>query len=49
LEVYLTAEHAAEVISIASGLGLEAQLVGRVEASNKTELTIRSEFGTFEY
>jgi phosphoribosylformylglycinamidine cyclo-ligase len=49
LEVYLPAEHAAEVISIALGLGLEAQIVGRVEASDKTTLTINSEFGTFEY
>jgi phosphoribosylformylglycinamidine cyclo-ligase len=49
LEVYLPAERAAEVISIAAGLGLEAQIVGHVEASDKTTLTIRSEFGTFEY
>ena len=32
---------AADVISIAAGLGLEAQIVGRVEASDNTELTIR--------
>jgi phosphoribosylformylglycinamidine cyclo-ligase len=49
LEVYLPAERAAEVISIAAGLGLEAKIVGRVETSDKTELTITSEFGTFEY
>jgi len=49
LEVYLAADKAAEVISIAAGLGLEAQIVGRVEASSKTALTISSEFGTFEY
>jgi len=49
LEVYLAPEKAIEVISIAAGLGLEAQIVGRVEGSDKTELTIRSEFGTFEY
>ena len=49
LEVYLPAEHAADVISIAQGLGLEAQIVGRVEASDTTSLTISSEFGTFEY
>jgi len=49
LEVYLPAEHATELISIALGLGLEAQIVGRVEASDKTTLTINSEFGTFEY
>jgi len=49
LEVYVAAEKAAEVISIAAGLGLEAQIVGRMEASVKTELTVQSEFGTFEY
>lgn len=49
LEVYLPAENADKVIAIATGLGLEAQEVGRVEASEKTSLTIQSEFGTFEY
>jgi phosphoribosylformylglycinamidine cyclo-ligase len=49
LEVYLSPDKAAEVIRIAQSLGLEAQIVGRVEAAVKTKLTIRSEFGTFEY
>jgi phosphoribosylformylglycinamidine cyclo-ligase len=49
LEIYLAPKKAAEVLTIAAGLGLEAQIVGRVEASDKTELTIQSEFGTFEY
>jgi phosphoribosylformylglycinamidine cyclo-ligase len=49
LEIYLKAEKAGEVIRIARELGLDAHLVGRVEAAEKTALTIVSEFGTFEY
>jgi phosphoribosylformylglycinamidine cyclo-ligase len=49
LEVYLPAKYADKVIAIATNLGLEAQVVGRVEASENTTLTIQSEFGTFEY
>ena len=49
LEVYLAPEHAQKVIEIAANLGLEAQIVGRVEHSTDTSLTISSEFGTFNY
>ena len=49
LEVYLKPEKAAEVISIAESLGIEAKIVGRVEKADKACLTIESEFGTFNY
>jgi phosphoribosylformylglycinamidine cyclo-ligase len=49
LEVYLSPAHAETVIRLAGELGLEAQIVGRVEASERTALTIQSEFGTFDY
>lgn len=49
MEVYLSAEYAQEVIDISKSFGIDAQIVGRVEASDKTELTIKSEFGVFEY
>ncbi len=49
LEVYLPSKYASSVIKLAEKLGLEARIVGRVEASPKTALTIQSEFGTFEY
>ncbi len=49
LEVYLPAEHAEEVIAISKSFGIDAQIVGFVEASDKKELVIESEFGRFEY
>jgi phosphoribosylformylglycinamidine cyclo-ligase len=49
LEVYLAPEHAQKVIEISESFGIPAQIVGRVEASDKKRLTIISEKGTFEY
>ncbi|MDR0874089.1 MAG: phosphoribosylformylglycinamidine cyclo-ligase [Prevotellaceae bacterium] len=49
LEVYLAPEHAQEVIDISRSFNIDAQIVGRVEASDKKELLIRSEFGEFVY
>jgi phosphoribosylformylglycinamidine cyclo-ligase len=49
LEVYLSAEHAQQVVEISNSFGIDAQIIGRVEASDKTELMIRSEFGEFTY
>lgn len=49
LEVYLAPQHAAEVIAISNSFGIDAQIVGRVEASEKKELIITSEFGEFNY
>ena len=50
MEVYLSPEHAEEVIRISQSFGIEAQIVGRIEESNGSkELTIRSEYGVFTY
>lgn len=49
LEVYLPMEFAAKVIEIAASFGIEAQIVGHCERSDKKELLIESEFGSFEY
>jgi phosphoribosylformylglycinamidine cyclo-ligase len=49
LEVYLSPEHAEEIIRISESYGISAQIVGRVEASDTKKLTISSEFGVFEY
>ena len=49
LEVYLSPEHAEEVIAISESFGIPAQIVGRVEACEQTELIIKSEFGEFRY
>ena len=49
LEVYVSPKNAQQVIEISKSFNIDAQIVGHVEKSNKTELTIKSEFGTFEY
>ena len=49
LEVYLSPEHAAEVIAISDSFGIPAQIVGCIEESDKKELIIKSEFGEFRY
>lgn len=48
-EIYLPSEYAEEVIAISKNFGIDAQVVGRVEESEKTELIIKSEFGEFHY
>lgn len=49
MEIYLPSEYAQEVIDISKSFGIDAQIVGYVEKSDKTELVIESEFGRFEY
>lgn len=49
MEIYLSPENAQKVIGISQSFGIEAQIVGFVEKSDKTELLIESEFGRFEY
>ena len=49
LEIYTNEKAAEEMINIAKGFDIEAQIVGHVEASDKKQLTIKSEFGVFEY
>lgn len=49
MEVYLAPEYAQEAIEISKSFGIDAQIVGYVEKSDKTELVIESEFGRFEY
>ena len=49
MEIYLSPEYAEEVIAISKSFNIDAQIVGRVEDSDKKELIIKSEFGTFEY
>lgn len=49
LEVYLPEAFATEVIRISESFGVEARIVGRVEASDEKKLTIRSEVGEFVY
>ncbi|WP_018617867.1 AIR synthase related protein [Spirosoma luteum] len=54
LEVYLAEEHAPRVIEIARSFGVDAQVIGRVEAYSgkqpgRRSVTITSEVGTFIY
>ncbi len=49
MEIYVPQEIAEDIIKISESFNIDAQIVGRVEASEKTELTIESEFGKFKY
>ena len=48
-EVYLSKEYAQQVIEISKSFGIDAQIIGRIEPSDHTHLTIHSEYGIFEY
>jgi phosphoribosylformylglycinamidine cyclo-ligase len=49
MELYVTPDVAEDIISISKSFDVDAQIVGRVEVSNNKKLTIKSEFGVFEY
>lgn len=49
MELYVPSEIADDLISISKSFGVDAQVVGQVETSVEKKLTIKSEFGTFEY
>jgi len=49
MEIYLSPEYAAEVISISKSFQIDALIVGRVEKSDKKELIISTEHGTYYY
>ena len=49
MELYVAEEHAARIIEISESFGIEARVIGRVADAPANRLTIKSEFGTFEY
>jgi phosphoribosylformylglycinamidine cyclo-ligase len=49
MEIYLPAEYADEVIEISRSMGVEAQVIGRVEEAESNLLTLVTPYGTFEY
>lgn len=49
MEIYVPQEIANEIIAISKSFNIDAQIVGRVEKSNEKKLTIKSEFGEFNY
>ncbi len=49
MEIYVSPESAQEIINISQSFNIDAQIVGRVEPSTEKKLTIKSEYGIFEY
>src|SRR6195952_1239344 len=49
MELYVPKEIAADLISISKDFGVDAQIIGRVEAADQKKVTVKSEFGVFEY
>ncbi|MBI3219645.1 MAG: phosphoribosylformylglycinamidine cyclo-ligase [Bacteroidetes bacterium] len=49
MEIYLPQAHAKEVIAISQSFGIDAKIVGRVEASAKNKVTLQTPQGEFIY
>ena len=49
MELYVSPETAQDIIAISKSFQVDAKIIGRVEASEKKQLTISSEFGEFVY
>lgn len=49
LEAYVSPEIAEDLIAIGKDFGIETQIIGRVEENSSKKLTIKSEYGTFNY
>jgi phosphoribosylformylglycinamidine cyclo-ligase len=48
MEIYVSPEKADEVIALSKSFKIDAQIIGRIEEGKKS-LTIKSEYGTFDY
>jgi phosphoribosylformylglycinamidine cyclo-ligase len=49
MELYVPKEIAVDLIAISKQFNVDAKIVGRVEAAESKKLTIKSEYGVFEY
>lgn len=49
MELYVPAQRAEEIIAISRDFGIDAQVVGRVEAAPAKEVVIKSAHGEFQY
>jgi phosphoribosylformylglycinamidine cyclo-ligase len=49
MELYVSPEIAEDIISISKSFNVDAQVIGYVETSNSKKLTIKSQFGVFNY
>ena len=48
MEIYLSPENAQKVIDISRSFNIDAEIIGRIEEGKKS-LTIKSDYGTFDY
>ncbi len=49
MEIYIAPEYADQIIEISKSFNVDAKIVGRCEKSAENKLTIKSEFGEFQY
>jgi phosphoribosylformylglycinamidine cyclo-ligase len=49
MELYVPEAIAADLIAISQSFNVDAQIIGRVEAAESKQVTVRSEFGEFVY
>jgi phosphoribosylformylglycinamidine cyclo-ligase len=49
MEIYTSPEVAEDIIKISKSYQVDAKIIGRVEASDVKKLTIKSDYGVFEY
>lgn len=49
MEIYVSEEIAQDIIAISESFGIPAQIIGRVEAADKKQVTVQSTYGTFIY
>jgi len=49
MELYVPQEIAQDLIAISKSFGVDAQIIGHVEAADKKQVTVQSEFGEFIY
>ena len=49
MELYVSPEVAQDIIAISETFGVKGQIIGRVEEAIEKKLTIKSEYGIFEY
>ncbi len=49
MEIYIAPKHADAVMAIAEKYGIAARMLGRVASATGEKVTVKSEFGTFEY
>ena len=49
MELYVEPDFADEIINISNSFNIDAKIIGKVVNSDEKKLTIKSEFGEFNY